>query len=241
LTLTSKQKKGEKSKKNESEETERATKNAPKNAAPKTNTTAAKSGAPIGNKNAVGNPGGLGGPPGNKKALTTGEHETIEFSHITGETEAALLDEPFDKYAEQEKLIKTDRVRRYRMMKRIEAAENTPGGMMVDTVTKEKGTNVGKHHDTIQTVVESSQKRILQIEDALSRVIAGAQRGIANWHKMEIDDAKQSQAAADEVLDGWLDGVDGDWDCLREAAPRQGAGRPASERSEREDGLEEDI
>lgn len=45
-------------------------------AEPKGNVTN-RSGAPVGNKNAVGNTGGPGGPSGNKKAVVTGEYETI--------------------------------------------------------------------------------------------------------------------------------------------------------------------
>ncbi len=53
--------------------------NVTKRGAPKRNKNAIgnSSGAPAGNKRAVGNKGGPGGPPRNKKAVTTGEFETI--------------------------------------------------------------------------------------------------------------------------------------------------------------------
>lgn len=52
---------------------------APRRGAPKGNKNAVgnRGGAKPGNQNAIGNRGGAGGPPGNKKAVTTGEYETI--------------------------------------------------------------------------------------------------------------------------------------------------------------------
>ncbi|MGG1673531.1 phage terminase small subunit-related protein [Paenibacillus sp. NRS-1783] len=48
------------------------------------------SGAPPGNKRAVGNKGGPGGPVGNKKAVTTGEYETIWLDTLDTEEQELL-------------------------------------------------------------------------------------------------------------------------------------------------------
>ncbi|EPY08215.1 phage-like terminase small subunit yqas [Paenibacillus alvei TS-15] len=62
--------------------------------APKGNRNAVgnSGGAPKGNQNAKGNRGGNGGPYGNKKAVTTGEYETIWMDALD-EDELVLIDQ----------------------------------------------------------------------------------------------------------------------------------------------------
>lgn len=58
---------------------------------PKSNVTKKRTGAPPGNKNALGNRGGLGGPPGNSKAVKHGffqKHLPPETLELIGEIEA---------------------------------------------------------------------------------------------------------------------------------------------------------
>ena len=97
--------------------------------------------ARFGNKNAYGNKGGKGGPLKNKFALRTGEYETIFFNeNILDMDEMALLDIEVCKYNEQSRLVKSLRIREMRMYARIAALKNTPGGMVFDSVTKNKST-----------------------------------------------------------------------------------------------------
>ncbi|GIO97753.1 hypothetical protein J14TS5_28390 [Paenibacillus lautus] len=63
------------------------------------------SGAPAGNKRAVGNKGGSGGPPRNKKAVTTGEYETIWLDALEDE-ERELLE--MNEYIARHFLLKLD-------------------------------------------------------------------------------------------------------------------------------------
>ena len=161
--------------------------------------------ARFGNKNAVGGKGGNGGPPKNKKAIKTGEYETVFFTpDIFDEEEMALLDIGVNKYDEQSRLIKTLRIREKRMLVRIATLKSTDGGMVFDGVTKNKSTTTTTYtkadgsKGSSNTVTEDSSshaatpvlKRIMEIEEALTRVQARLQRAIEVWHKMELEDAK---------------------------------------------------
>jgi len=161
--------------------------------------------ARFGNKNAVGGKGGNVGPPKNKKALKTGEYETVFFTlDIFDKEEMTLLDIGVNKYDEQSRLIKTLRIREKRMLVRIATLKNTDGGMVFDGVTKNKSTTTtvytkaDGHPGSSNTVTEDSSshaatpllKRIMEIEEALTRVQARLQRAIEVCHKMETEDAR---------------------------------------------------
>jgi len=137
---------------------------------PKTNTPHRQ--ARPGNNNAAGNKGGAGGPPGNKKAVTTGEYERIDFSTLRDEAEIALYNEQVDKQAEARRLIGAGRVRLYRMGKRIAFA--------VDE--------------------EDSETFLLKSEEALTRVSAEHRQTILALHRMEIEDAKRDDGDALERI-----------------------------------------
>lgn len=102
---------------------------APLRGAPKGNKNAKgnNGGAPSGNANAKGNSGGTGGPPGNKKAVTTGEYETIWLDTLEDD-EQDLLDlvatDPLQQ-ADEALLLLTLRERR--MLMRIKALVNGLG------------------------------------------------------------------------------------------------------------------
>lgn len=95
--------------------------NVTKRGAPKGNKNAVgnRGGAPPGNQNAEGNRGGSGGPPGNKKAVKTGEYETIWMDALE-EDEQDLVDlvdtDPIQQAAESIKLLA---IRERRMLQRI--------------------------------------------------------------------------------------------------------------------------
>ena len=161
--------------------------------------------ARFGNKNAVGGKGGNGGPPKNKKALKTGEYETVFFTpDIFDEEEIALLYIDVNKYDEQSRIIKTLRIREKRMLSRIATLKNTHGGMVFDSVTKNKSTTTTTYtkasgdkggsnavtEDSSSHVAVPVLAEIMKIEEALTRVQARLQRAIEVWHKMELEDAK---------------------------------------------------
>ncbi|MCL2215413.1 MAG: phage terminase small subunit-related protein [Defluviitaleaceae bacterium] len=166
-------------------------------AVPKTNTQHPK--ARPGNKNAVGNSGGNGGPPGNKKAVTTGEYETLRYGDLTDE-ERALLYEPLDIVGEMEQTLLFERVRIRRMNQRVMAAETAPSGMVVDNVIKVQGLGVGKMPVGTQTTADAGVNRADRFDNSLTRVLTGVRKGMAELHKMK------STNADSELVDDWLGG-----------------------------------
>ena len=177
-----------------------------------------------GNKNAVGNKGGLGGPPRNKNAVKTHEYETFYYQDLSEEERAFLkLSECFnDKYFQQQMLIQDLTLREYKIKKTIKEVENTPGGMVYDSVSKVKGKLSRRYKDSekkdekkdakesyskddadassdmVQTQDNSSHvakpvlKRVMELEESLTRVQARKQQAISQLHKMEVDDTRLS-------------------------------------------------
>jgi uncharacterized protein YjcR len=159
----------------------------------------ATSGAPPGNKNAIGNKGGAA-PIGNKNAVTTGEFETLLFDCLDPEEKQLAAAVPNDKEQLLFQEIQLLTVRERRMMKRIENLRqvetessiagtyelNVPSGM---TVTKYKaGIEKGKITDMGEYSGVLGQ--IQNIEDALTRVQARKQAAIDSLHRFGVDDAR---------------------------------------------------
>ncbi|MGF6357104.1 uncharacterized protein YjcR [Paenibacillus sp. 4624] len=95
--------------------------NVTKRGAPKGNKNAVgnRGGAPPGNKRAVGNKGGNGGPYGNKKAVTTGEYESIWLDALEDD-ERGLVDLiDTDPIQQADEAIMKFEIRERRMLLRI--------------------------------------------------------------------------------------------------------------------------
>ena len=141
-------------------------------------------GAPKGNKNALGNKGGNGGPVGNKKAVTTGEFETIFFDTLDKE-ELNLVDKtPFEKMDLLKQEIQLLTVRERRMLKRIEVLKEKD----MTIVYLKSGTEKGM--DTELNEYEGTLGQIQNIEEALTRVQDKKQKAIDTLHKFEIDEQR---------------------------------------------------
>ncbi|MEY8748610.1 phage terminase small subunit-related protein [Bacillales bacterium AN1005] len=100
--------------------------NVTKRGAPKGNKNAVgnRGGAPPGNKRAVGNKGGNGGPYGNKKAVTTGEYETIWLDALEDD-ELDLIDRiDTDPILQADEAIMKFEIRERRMLLRIKRLTN---------------------------------------------------------------------------------------------------------------------
>lgn len=147
-----------------------------------------KKGAPINNKNAVGNGAPAGnrnatGPPGNKHAVTTGEFETIFFDTLEDE-ELELIDKtPFEKRELLKQEIQLLTVRERRMLKRIEILKEE-----MTIVSNKLG--IEKGMDTDLKEYQGTLGQIQSIEDALTRVQDKKQKAIDILHKFEIDEHK---------------------------------------------------
>jgi uncharacterized protein YjcR len=160
--------------------------------APKGNRNAVgnSGGAPKGNQNAKGNRGGNGGPYGNKKAVTTGEYETIWMDALD-EDELLLIDQvDTDPIQQADESILLLTIRERRMLKRI--------GLLMDGLTEKQRRvlselktikDVMTVHDEktgltksvpisrtemVETEIEETEYRaiddIIKLEEALTRV-----------------------------------------------------------------------
>lgn len=126
--------------------------------------TQQRPGAPLGNKNAVGNRGGPGGPPNNKKAVATHEYESIIFDVLPEEEQEAWLRVNTDKYVQLNIEIRTLELRERRMLQRIESLRQAQYTMVSYEVEQ------GGDEDTIKQKFDGTLGQIQRIEDALTRV-----------------------------------------------------------------------
>lgn len=164
-------------------------------------------GAPIGNRNAVGNRGGTGGPIGNKFAVTTGEYETIWFGCLT-ETEQALFSKIDTNHAAQlDEEIRLATIRERRMLERIQDLVNgltetqrrvlqerqitkTAVPSSNDVTGETKTIVVATPNLVTKTIDETTFRKIddiLRLEDALTRVQDKKIRLLSLKHSLGYD------------------------------------------------------
>ncbi|AZS15353.1 phage terminase small subunit [Paenibacillus lutimineralis] len=224
--------------------------NAPRRGAPKGNKNAVgnRGGAPPGNQNALGNNGGPGGPKGNKKAVTTGEYETIWMDALE-EDEQELVDQvDTDPIQQADEAIKLLTIRERRMLQRIGKLINgltekqrrvlneLKAVKDVMTVHDEK-TGVTKtipitRTEMVESEIEETEFRplddILKLEEALTRVQGQKIKAIELMNKLiAIDEEKQVRTAILQIELQKLQGAEGataSWtDALKEIAERRRA------------------
>lgn len=163
-----------------------------KKGAPKGNKNAVgnRGGAPKGNKRAIGNKGGDGGPLGNKKAVTTGEFETIWMDALEVDEQDLIKLIDTDPIQQADETIYLLNIRERRMLQRIQRLMNGLTEKQrrvlnelkaikdVMTVHDEK-TGVTKsvpvtRTEMVETQVEETEYRtiddIIKLEEALTRV-----------------------------------------------------------------------
>lgn len=223
---------------------------APHRGAPKGNKNAVgnRGGAPPGNQNAKGNRGGTGGPPGNKKAVTTGEYETIWMDTLT-EAEQQLMEQiNTDPIVQADESIALLSFRERRMMQRIKALmdglNEKERSVLYELKTKK---DVGVIHDEktgltkkvpisrdelVKSKVEISSFRklddILKLEEALTRVQDKKLKAIELKNRL-LDEEKAARTAILQIELQKLQGAEGataSWtDAIQEIAERRRAMR----------------
>jgi uncharacterized protein YjcR len=203
--------------------------------APKGNKNAVGHGAPKGNKNAVGNRGGLGGPFGNKKAVTTGEYENIWFDCLTEEEQLLCTTINTDTLAQVEGDIRLITLRERRMMERIRRLmsgltekerkvlqelhiQKTPV-QFYDEKTGESKTIVMPESKLVVTEVTETEYRVIddivRLEEALTRVQEKKARLLALKHTIEISNIEllnEKQRLELEKLKAEISKLKGDGD-----------------------------
>lgn len=191
---------------------------APRRGAPKGNKNAAgnRGGAPPGNQNAKGNRGGPGGPPGNKKAVTTGEYETIWMDALEEEEQELVDQVDTDPIQQADEAIKLLTIRERRMLQRIGKLMNgltekqrrvlyeLKGRKEAMTVHDEK-TGLTRtvpitKHELVESEIEETEFRpiddIVKLEEALTRVQDKKLKAIELMNKLiAVDEEKQVRTA----------------------------------------------
>lgn len=120
-----------------------------------------KRGAPKGNKNAVGNAGGPGGPPGNKKAVKHGVYETVIRDRLTPEEQAV-----FDALPAEDDLTQELRILRFKLLRLLEPVEReavvgTKEGAEVVTLKVDEVTKAY----AVEKLVDGIRKLVKEMRD----------------------------------------------------------------------------
>lgn len=158
-------------------------------------------GAPFGNKNAVGNPGGHGtygnqnakghgAPLGNKNNLRTGEYETISLDVLTDDEKDFYDGISCDPIALIDENIKLLKIRERRMLQRLTDLNEQKDKISLRTTYAEWGKHDDAKEPKRKTVTEQEQfllDKILALEDALSRVQDRIMRAVDTKLKL-LDD-----------------------------------------------------
>ena len=146
------------------------------------------------NKNAKGNKGGPGANKGNKRAVTTGEHENIFFGVLSEEEQNI-----FDNYKienKKEALLDELRIltiREMRMLKRIKELQDKNKDMTINNISKTNYQNVSWNKDNAITTIthaENTTMAIQRIEEALTRIQESKRRYIESLSKIGLDKEK---------------------------------------------------
>ncbi|WP_339292719.1 phage terminase small subunit-related protein [Paenibacillus sp. FSL W8-0187] len=184
--------------------------NVTKRGAPKGNKNAVgnSSGAPAGNKRAVGNKGGPGGTHGNKKAVTTGEYETIWLDALEDEERELLEQIDTDPLHQASEAIMKFEIRERRMLIRIKRltegltekerrvlyelkAMKEVMAVYDEKSGQTKAVPITKH-ELVESEIEEKTYRqiddILALEEALTRVQEKKLKAIKLKYEMEDEE-----------------------------------------------------
>lgn len=144
-----------------------------------------------GNTRAKGNKGGPGAEKGNKRALSTGEYETILYE-IMSETEKTLYDN-IEVQSKKSCLIEEYKmltIREYRILKRIKTIQDKEKDMNIERIVKRQ------YNDSISTETETVTEAInvitplQKLEDSLTKVQEAKRKCLESLHKIENDERK---------------------------------------------------
>jgi uncharacterized protein YjcR len=218
--------------------------------APKGNRNAVgnKGGAPPGNKRALGNRGGHGGPLCNKKAVRTGEHETIWLDALDEDELELLSSIDTDPVIQADETIALLSLRERRMLLRIQRLNSgltekqrrvlqelrtVKDAVQVHDVRTGKTNTITVEKDKmVESQIEETSFRtledILRIEDALTRVQEKKLKAIELKNRLvTVDEEKQVRTAILQIELQQLQGGAGatqSWtDALKEIAERRKA------------------
>lgn len=147
-----------------------------------------------GNKNAKGNKGGPGAEQNNKRALKTGEYESIFDSVLSDEEKQYYDNFTMDSKEALIEEIKLLDIRKFRMMNRIKKIQDKNKDMTIDSMLKSQTESSIKiqNSTTTTTHAESSITSIQKIEEALTRVQEARRRCVESYNKIKDDTPKEN-------------------------------------------------
>jgi uncharacterized protein YjcR len=144
-----------------------------------------------------------GGKPGNKNAVTTGEHESIYADTLTEDEVRIWNGLDTDQLAQLEEQIRLIAIRERRMMQRIQRIKREEltltGWTEEEAVTASSG--VGVPTEAEQAQHSHAIERIQKIEEALTRVQAEHRKLLREKYRMLKDQPADQSEKVDELLD----------------------------------------
>lgn len=145
----------------------------------------------IGNKNAIGNKGGPGAEQKNKRALKTGEYETILYE-VMSDNEKVLYDNieiksKKDCLIEEYKMLT---IREYRILKRIKNIQDREKDMNIERIVKRQYNSDSSNETETVTEAINVVNPLQKLEDSLTRVQEAKRKCLDSLHRMETDDRK---------------------------------------------------
>ena len=143
-----------------------------------------------------------GGPPSNKKALATGEHEAIWFDVLPKDERKAYRRIATDKIKQLDDEIRLLTIRERRMLQRIESLKQKEFTLV--EYTESIGTEKGEDTELLTEKREATLGQIQRIEEALTRVQLAKTRAIHEKHEIEAatgNTGDQGKATINRLVD----------------------------------------
>ena len=130
--------------------------------------TKKKSGAPKGNKNAIGNSGGA--PEGNKNNYKHGIYEQILYSSLSPEERKLMDDNEFDEIKELKNVVHLCDIQILRFLSKINKLENSPKQVVVKSFSQTAGESMGFPIETKTTETISKEDLVLRYSNEIEKI-----------------------------------------------------------------------
>ena len=183
-----------------------------------------RTGAPLGNTNAVGNRGGTGPPLGSRNALKHGGYSPVYWDTLTEEERQLLADTEYDGEQMLMDEIALLSIRERRIMANIRKYSEAKGGQLLSGVVRseekrefandlereeyetriqekvDSGERLPGHSYNLSTKTEATYDVVHRLEEALTRCQSQKQRCIQNLNELRIARGEDGKAAPENNL-----------------------------------------
>ena len=160
-----------------------------------------RNGAPIGNKNAVGNKGGA--PKGNANHLKHGIYARLKIDALSPEEHDYLLNGKVNVETELELMARLGNIQIAQFLEKMAETSKNPNGLVVGGIEKAKRENKNGIGDysTITTSTASSHELVLKYSEAIERVRRQQLRCLELMKQMGMDAENGSVQILDNIPD----------------------------------------